>query len=74
MNKSSTYRRLDQIRILHDLRKQKTLLHVLESTAALDIDIVDGAEARADARGGVDGDEGIPGPVAVHLIAGGPEG
>jgi len=64
-----TYRSMDQIAILHNLRKKETLLLVLKRAAPGGIDVRNRREAVADAARGVDGYEGVPGPVAVCLVA-----
>ncbi len=64
-----TYRSMDQIAVLHNLRKEEAFLLILERAAAGGIDVRNRREAAADSACGVDGYEGVPGPVAVCLVA-----
>lgn len=59
---------MDQVRVLHDLGEQETLLHVLEASASGGVDVVDGAKAGTNSRRCVYSDKGVPRPVSVHLI------
>lgn len=68
--RNETHRRMYQIRILHDLRKQETLLEVIEASSTHHINIIDSREATAGATGCVDGDKSIPSPVTVRLVSG----
>ena len=64
-----THRHVYQIRILQDLGKQETLLHVEERPTLRGVDVRNGREALTDSRRCVDGDKGVPGPVLVHRVA-----
>lgn len=60
---------MDQIAVLHNLRKKETLLLILERAAPGGIDVRNRREAVADSARGINGHEGVPGPVAVCLVA-----
>jgi len=65
---------MDQIAILQDLREEETILEVVESTTVSRVHVLQLGESGADAAGGVDCDEAIPGPVPVCLVARGSVG
>lgn len=60
---------MDQVAVLHDFRKKEAFLLIVECATARGIDVRNRGEAVADSACGVDGDEGVPGPVAVCLVA-----
>jgi hypothetical protein len=64
-----TYRGMDQKAILHNLRKKETLLLIHERATTGGIDVRNRREAVADSACGINGHEGVPGPVAVCLVA-----
>lgn len=65
-----TYWCMDKITVLHDLCKQETVLEVIVSPSANHVHVVQFGESGTNAASGIDGNEGIPGPVLVLWIAG----
>ena len=66
---STTYRRMYQIRVLHDFREQEAFLHIVEITATGRVDVADFRETLSDSCRRVDCEEGVPGPVLVCCVA-----
>ena len=60
---------MNQIRVLHHLRKQETFLHIFKRAAIRSINVRDGREPLTDSGRCVYGEEGIPCPILVHRVA-----
>jgi hypothetical protein len=58
---------LGQVRIFQDLGEEEALLDVVIAASPGNIDILQPRVSRSNARGGVDRNKGIPGPISVLL-------
>ena len=65
----NTYRSMNQIAILHNLSKQKTILEVIEAATTFCVDVLQLCKSGTNTTSVVDCNERIPGPVTVCLIA-----
>lgn len=61
---------MNQIAILHHFRKQETILKVVETASLRCINIIQFRKPGSHSARAVDGNESIPGPVSVGLVAG----
>lgn len=74
LNLPHIIRRMNQISILHQLRKQETLLEIIIPASTRRINILETRKSTSDTSRGVDGYEAVPGPISVFLVASGAVG